>query len=953
MNSPRACSVSDAKPVFPAAAFFAAVALLSVPFSAGAADLQVEVVQAVADRYILPERQPPSTAAPELLEFTAAPGEYEPASFVLYARAASGPLRLSTAPLVSVAGTPMTDAKLDVRVVKRWYQSSFGPRADKQLRYLTPELLLYDDELVKVSGNDNLVRLTSGEYVTTSDPAMNRRRLVTSVEKLPIRDARELQPVTIAAGGNRQFWVTLHTPADAPPGLYRSRIDILSGAELVATLPVEVELVPIKLGAPALEVSIYYRGYLDKNRPEGSISSEAKSSAQYLADLRNMAAHGVQSPTIYQRYNTGRLREVLELWQQAGLPTRNLYYLGVTVVGNNDGVVPGSLTPQVKDSIRLADEFGFGQVYFYARDEAYGDGLTYQYPFWDAVRKAGGKVLAAGWQTSETRPGNFDVTGGKEDVFVCLGTVRAEEADRWHGQQRKIYSYQNPTGGNEIPETFRRNYGLLLWQKGFDGAMPYAYQDGEGRSWHDFDSYYNRDITFTYPTLDEPVDTVQWEGFREGVDDLRYLQVLLEQLAARRDAAALAARRWLADLKAMPTGRLDLDAARAAMVGYILALQNAETAAPTAAVTAQTLGPAGADGIAHLDVQLSQRAPLQLWLGDAGEPLELAATHYGWQTRHRLTIPAFASARTPAEYELRDFAGAVLTRGQLAPPDARKFAVADAAAVAGMAPGIRLELASDYVASVALDRARSLLGWWRFSSAEDGAVVDQSSWSRAAELKGDAVIAEGVYGSGVRLSGAGDIVAVGDIDVPENGTATVEGWFKFDTFAMDINTNIGVFSGLYQHAANNHLYIAKTNDHFFAAELIERGVWHHLALTWDGDVTTAMLYVDGRPVPITVAGGIEEMPAVSGLSIGRSSSYLGRFLGGAKGTFAGGVDEVRVWDRALSAAEVAAAWRAGRRESLIVDRPASVDESLILRGANAADQDFAVPVKLSRQVIGD
>jgi len=63
--------------------------------------------------------------------------------------------------------------------------------------------------------------------------------------------------------------------------------------------------------------------------------------------------------------------------------------------------------------------------------------------------------------------------------------------------------------------------------------MDYAYQHQEGQSiWNDFDSkdyFYGiayRDFVFAYPTSNGVIDTIQWEGWREGVDDTRYLASL-------------------------------------------------------------------------------------------------------------------------------------------------------------------------------------------------------------------------------------------------------------------------------------------------------------------------------------------------------------------------------------------------------------------------------------------
>jgi hypothetical protein len=57
--------------------------------------------------------------------------------------------------------------------------------------------------------------------------------------------------------------------------------------------------------------------------------------------------------------------------------------------------------------------------------------------------------------------------------------------------------------------------------------MPYAYQHGFGNIWNDFDHPEFRDHVFAYPTTNGLVSTVQWEGFRSAVDDVRYLSTLL------------------------------------------------------------------------------------------------------------------------------------------------------------------------------------------------------------------------------------------------------------------------------------------------------------------------------------------------------------------------------------------------------------------------------------------
>jgi hypothetical protein len=130
-----------------------------------------------------------------------------------------------------------------------------------------------------------------------------------------------------------------------------------------------------------------------------------------------------------------------------------------------------------------------------------------------------------------------------------------------------------PQVGNEEPETYRRHFGVELWKEGLDGAMDYAHQHGFGHVWNDFDDPTYRDRVFAYPTLDGVIDTLQWEGFREGVDDVRYLTTLVQHIEkAKTDPAkqrlAKEAEQWVATIDVAA----DLDGLRGKTVEWILRL---------------------------------------------------------------------------------------------------------------------------------------------------------------------------------------------------------------------------------------------------------------------------------------------------------------------------------------------------------------------------------------------
>ena len=78
--------------------------------------------------------------------------------------------------------------------------------------------------------------------------------------------------------------------------------------------------------------------------------------------------------------------------------------------------------------------------------------------------------------------------------------------------------------------------------------------------------------------------------------------------------------------------------------------------------------------------------------------------------------------------------------------------------------------------------------------------------------------------------------------------------------------------------------------------LLTDGLWHHIAGTWGNEDGKAKLYFNGQL--------LHEIPYSSDTSYPLSNIYLGQMANGVR-TFTGLLDDVGIWNRALSAAEVA------------------------------------------------
>ena len=488
-------------------------------------------------------------------------GEYESVTLAVYALEDVEGMRVTVSDLEGRSGAIPSDA-VDVHVVKSWYQAGVGIWPNTKV--FVPELLLKDDRLVRVDRDreENYVRSTAADgaetYLLCSGPTSEDLDGVRPI------DAAELQPVDVAQRTLQQFWITVRIPDDIEAGTYRGEV-LLKTPAGKTSLPFEVTVHPFDLVAPSLTYSIYYRAKL---APDGqpTIGSEYKSEEQYRAEIEDFAAHGVPYPTNYQGWDEARLRRVLEIRRDAGLPARRFYTLGLQTGSATDASELAQLSADVKGWIEFCRPFGYDEVYFYGIDEARGERLAAQRAAWRTVQEAGGKTFVACYK------GAFEAMGALLDCAVLASRPDPREAEKWHGVGSEAFCYAYPQVGNEEPETYRRNFGLLLWKAGFDGAMDYAYQHAFGHIWNDFDHGHYRDHNFTYPTVNGVVGTLQWEGFREAVDDVRYAATLehaIEHARSGKADTAAEARTWLDELD---PDTVDLYAARERMAAFISGL---------------------------------------------------------------------------------------------------------------------------------------------------------------------------------------------------------------------------------------------------------------------------------------------------------------------------------------------------------------------------------------------
>jgi hypothetical protein len=534
-------------------AWIVLIALLSISSEAWTAGLDYRVVPAISSRAILPTTRLSELGDDREVEVQLARGEFESASFVVRIDGERS-LRI-TAEISDLQSDDSTisASAIDLKYVVAWYQASGAwsqwRRAKKNWEAeLVPELLVNDPTLVRVDrvALDNYLKIESSsgpEYRLISKRAIAKGNVYPRASEFAVMDLSKFAPVDLAPHVSQQYWITVRTPLDAKPGDYLGSIKLTAGDELLAQIPMKLKVLRFDLLAPSLEYSIYYRGQLEPDYP--SISHAWKSDEQLAADLRAMVDHGISNPTCYQRFrvkmavegasNYSRLElldRYLRIRAESGIVDLPLYYLG-RLIGRGSGAKEREhLRRDLEVLKEVGDRHRVNGIYLYGVDEAKGKSVSDQMPAWRFVRSLGVRVFAAGRGSHVADAAgltNLLIYRGDEKIAKQMDAIRAQ-----HAAGNRIFMYGNPQTGPENPAIWRLNYGIELWRMGYDGAMPFAYQSQFGDIWNDWDNRIYRTEAFAYPAVDGPIVTIAFAGFREAVDDVRYLTTLEKEIELRR-----------------------------------------------------------------------------------------------------------------------------------------------------------------------------------------------------------------------------------------------------------------------------------------------------------------------------------------------------------------------------------------------------------------------------------
>ncbi len=545
-------------------------------------------VEPMSDIRRLPDLYPVDGRGAGTLDVMAAKGEFEPASFLVYPHQNVDKFELKVSDLKGKKGGVIPASALDLKLVKIWYQCGsawFGYMADPLGRALTPELLVNDENMIiaDATTQDNYARYSnadgsthyewiSADYMVTDYKNSNLVRIAL------IKDADTLQPVVLNKNEFKQFMVTIHVPANAEAGIYTGTIDMFADGKKAGTIPVQLGVLPFTLPQARtnydLNKPFFLSPYetLERSYPDEGI-------------LRNLVNHNVTNlfgfPNIDPDNEAAFVRDI-KLAKKVGASLRPIFSGPMVDLTVSDPATPEELVKleALKKKLKAAAEMckkhlGHTDFYSYAFDEGGYATIKKERHAWHAAHNVGAKVRVSTLPHEKMLyPLDFMIrpampNKGRSEEVAKFREAHPNGLAGW---------YADPHSGPENPDYFRRIHGLITYKYGYDVASNYAWYRN---NWNDFalpgESNY-RGLIIVYAISDRILDTLAWEGMREGMDDVRYatkLKMLAYEAEKSPSADVLHLGRRALSFMAYWDMRESPDTFRAECINYILELEKA------------------------------------------------------------------------------------------------------------------------------------------------------------------------------------------------------------------------------------------------------------------------------------------------------------------------------------------------------------------------------------------
>lgn len=394
---------------------------------------------------------------------------------------------------------------------------SFSVASSEAVRIVVPATSLSDPYWVKVWNQSGLA-LPQG-------PPRSYPELLLKSDREPLGgrapEVRLEGAACFDVTSAQQVWLAVTLPTS--PGSYVEILEVLALSPFrpVASLRLNLEVLPLTLPEPRADRLLWYRGTLDPGQHHVSADTMRR-------QLGAIARAGFCSFTNCEK-RLQNAQKMLDLAQEVGL------------TGNAVMVEPHP--PE-------ALFWGKLKPLYYLSDECDGHGPEMLANHRRLHAQLSGRVPT---MASLLSPQSARQLGPAPDVlsFSVTHSTTILHSLRYFRETYpgKAYYYYWPAH-LEKPGLQRLLAGLALWWSGAEGISPYCYQHMPVESSDPFDDRDPWEPDFVlggvrqnlrhhlavYPARRGEISTVQWEGLREGLVDLRYLQAWESRFGKREES---------------------------------------------------------------------------------------------------------------------------------------------------------------------------------------------------------------------------------------------------------------------------------------------------------------------------------------------------------------------------------------------------------------------------------
>ncbi len=544
----------------------------------------------------LPDELPADGKYSDQLSVIMTPNEIGHASFMILPSLHAKDATITVSSLAGKNGEIPADA-VDLRIVKYWYQDGNAWDsyfADPNGKELVPELLVHDENLIKVDyqKKHNYLRVGDSYHWINYPQGIQYGQFNHLMAQ--VKDTEKLAPFSLTPNENKMFFLTVRLPKGIAAGNYTGTLTIQCGKDVFGTLKLTVCVLPFELPdsmtwhdmnkrfLAAIRMPKLGDDFLMANR-------DFKEMERYRKMLyKSMIEHNLVYPLVFSK-QTGKFdaqtdeklfRENLKWMKECGFPT-DLIIGGVAAFSWNLIFQKPEKRPKgyeekffkaMEDDMKTIREIMGNDIEIYPEgwNEPNDKILQAQRSIWEKVHAQGMKIQQSGSAK------HLDWCGYNEDFINCAGMPSSESVRAWHAIGSKVTNYAWPHTGPENPDLIRHTHGMDLYKADLDGTCNYHILEGSGNIWRDACGQF-RTFAFVYPISNAILDTLEYEGFRAGIDDIRYatkLRQLAEEATRQKDVKTYyAGKKALRFLALAPADRMDLDTLRMEIINHILKLR--------------------------------------------------------------------------------------------------------------------------------------------------------------------------------------------------------------------------------------------------------------------------------------------------------------------------------------------------------------------------------------------